>query len=161
MKKHSIFPGIILIGVGTYLLLQQLNISLFSGFFSWTTLIIIIGIALLVQAYSANDHSQILPGVILTGFGFHFHPINTFSFWPDHFGMLVFIVALGLILKSLKTKSDHSQGFLLLAFALLLLNYDAFLNKLGALGSGLSFIIRYWPVIIIAVGIYLLFIKKK
>ncbi|MBD8068871.1 hypothetical protein F7888_07770 [Bacillus sp. PS06] len=161
MKKHSIFPGIILIGIGTYFLLQQLSITLFTGFFSWSTLVMIIGIALLVQAYSANDHSQILPGVILTGFGFHFHPMNTLSIWPDHFGMLVFIVALGFILRSLKTKVEYSQGFILMAFALLLLNYDAFINQLGALGSGLSLITRFWPVILIGIGFYLLFIKKK
>ncbi len=161
MKKHSIFPGIILIGFGTYFLLQQLSMTLFSGIFTWPTLVIFIGIALLIQAYSTNDFSNILPGVILTGFGFHFHPINTVTIWPKNVGMIILIISLGFILKSLKTKTDHAQGFLLLGFAFLLLKYDSFISWLSVLGSNLSFLIRFWPVLVIAVGFYLLFIKKK
>jgi hypothetical protein len=161
VKKHSLFPGIILIGIGSYFLLQQLKINVFDGFFSWATLVIIIGIALLVQAYSNQDHSNILPGVILTGFGIHFHPFNQFSIWPKHFGMLILIIAIGLILRSMKTKTQYSQGVMLLIISLLLLKYDDFINWLSSLGAGFSFVIRFWPILLIAAGFYLLFIKKK
>jgi len=161
LKKHSIFSGIILLGIGSYFLLQQLNISLFTGLFSWSTLVIIIGIALIVQAYSINDHSTIFPGVILIGFGIHFHPLNTLSLWPDHAGMLVLVIAVGLLLRSSKTKANFGEGVLVLAIALLLINYQSFNSWLGGISSGFSFIIRYWPVLLIGVGGYLLFIKKK
>jgi hypothetical protein len=161
LKKHSIFPGIILIGIGGYFLLQQLSITFFTGFFTWSTIIIIIGIALLVQAYVSNDYSNILPGVILTGFGLHFHPFNQLALWPKNSGMLIFVIALGFILRSFKTKANMVQGILLMALALLLLNYSSFLNWLGVFGTGSSFMIRFWPIILIAIGFYLLFIKKK
>ncbi|MCA1031947.1 DUF5668 domain-containing protein [Bacillus timonensis] len=161
MKKHSIFPGVILIGIGSYFLLQQLNVSVFTGFYSWQTLIIIIGFALLLQAYSSNDHSNILSGVILVGFGFHFHPINQLGFWPKHYGMIIFIVAVGILLKYLKTKSGLFQGILLLSLSLLILNYEKFMNSLSFLENGFSFIIQFWPLLLIATGFYLLFIKKK
>ncbi|WP_078545289.1 hypothetical protein [Litchfieldia alkalitelluris] len=161
MKKHSIFPGMILIGFGTYFLLQHLNIALFPGIFSWGTMAMIIGITLLVQAYSLNDDSHILPGVILTGFGFHFHELNSLPIWPEHRGMLVLIVAVGFILRSLKTKADHGQGFLLLAIALLILNYTSFISYVSSLGSFVGAVIKYWPIILIGVGFYLLFVKKK
>ncbi|MDF0726737.1 DUF5668 domain-containing protein [Cytobacillus sp. S13-E01] len=161
MKKQSIFPGIILIGMGSYFLLQQLNITIINGFFTWQTLVIIIGIALLVQAYSGNDHSIILPGVILVGFGIHFHSANLLSFWPKHYGMLILIIAIGFLLRYVKTKSGLFQGLLLLAMSFLILYYDKFIQSLGFLESDFSFVIKFWPVILIASGFYLLFIKKK
>ena len=150
-----------MLGIGSYFLLQQLSITLFSGFFSWSTLVIIIGIALLVQAYGDNDHTAIFPGVILIGFGIHFHPLNTLSLWPEHAGMLVLVIAVGLLLRSSKTKANFGEGVLLLALALLLLNYQSFNSWLAGISSGFSFIVRYWPVLLIGVGGYLLFIKKK
>ena len=161
VKKHSLFPGIILIGIGSYFLLQQLKFSVFDGFFSWQTLVMIIWIALLVSAYSNQDHSNILPGVILTGFGIHFHPFNQFAIWPKHFGMLILIIAVGLILRSMKTKTQYSQGVMLLVISILLLKYDEFLSWMTSLGAGFSFVIRFWPILLIAAGFYLLFIKKK
>lgn len=161
MKKQSIFPGIILIGIGTYFLLQQLNITIINGFFTWQTLIIIIGVALLVQAYSGNDPSNILPGVILVGFGIHFHSANLLSFWPNHFGMLILIIAIGFLLRYVKTKTGLFQGLLLLFISFLILYYDRFIQSLSFLENGFSFIIKFWPVILIVSGCYLLFIKKK
>ncbi|MCH1626602.1 LiaI-LiaF-like domain-containing protein [Ferdinandcohnia quinoae] len=161
MKKQSIFSGIILVGIGCYLLLQQLKIPVFPHFYSWQTLIIIVGIAFLVQAYSENDHSNIVPGVILVGFGLHFHGSNQLPFWPKHYGMLLLIIAIGLLLKYVKTKNGLLQGGLLLVLSLLLLYFDRFMNWLNSIQGGLSFIINYWPLLLIGGGFYLLFIKKK
>lgn len=161
MKKQSIFPGIILVGIGGYLLLQQLNVTVFDGFFSWPTIVMIIGIALLIHAYTLNDHSNIFPGIVLTGFGFHFHHVNQLSFWPDHFSMLILIVSIGMLLRYLKTKAGLSHGLLLLAISLLFLKYDLFMGWLSFFKDGFSFIIRFWPILLIGAGIYLLFIKKK
>ncbi len=161
MKKQGVFPGIILIGIGSYFLLQQLNISVFSGFYSWQTLIFIIGAALLVQSYTSNDYSNIVAGVILIGFGIHFHSANTLSFWPKHYGMLVFIIALGLLLRYFKTKAGLFQSLLLLSISVLILYYDKFIKSLGFLENGFSFIIKFWPILLIGTGFYLLFIKKR
>ena len=51
MKQQRIFPGIILIGFGAYFYLQQANIVLFQEFFTWPTLLIIVGLAFLGQGY--------------------------------------------------------------------------------------------------------------
>ncbi|MFT4416507.1 LiaI-LiaF-like domain-containing protein [Fredinandcohnia humi] len=161
MKKNNLFSGIILVGVGCYLLLQQLNIPVLTGFYSWQTLVIILGIAFLIQSYVENNYSSLLPGVILVGFGFHFHVINQLTFWPKQPGTLLFIVGLGLLLTYFKTKNGLPQSILILIISLLFLNYGRFMGWLGFLEGGLSFILTYWPLLLVGIGFYLLFIKKK
>ncbi|MDF2854760.1 MAG: hypothetical protein K0Q87_611, partial [Neobacillus sp.] len=56
MKNQRIFPGTILIGFGSYLFLQQLGITPFGQFYSWPTLLIILGISFLAQGYLAREH---------------------------------------------------------------------------------------------------------
>ena len=99
MKNQRIFPGIILLGFGIYFFWQEANISFFSEYMTWPTLIMIVGIAFLYQGYGGKDYDAILPGVILTGFGFHFHVVNRFSIWPDASGALILFIALGSILR--------------------------------------------------------------
>lgn len=161
MKKNNIFSGIILVGIGCYLLLQQLQIPVFTHFYSWPTLVIIVGIAFLVQAYSENNHGSILPGVILVGFGFHFHGINQLAFWPKQSGTLLFIIGLGLLLTYFKTKNGLFQSILVLIVSMLFLNYNRFMGWLDFLEGGFAFILNYWPLILVGIGVYLLFIKKR
>ena len=117
MKNQRIFPGIILLGFGIYFFWQEANISFFSEYMTWPTLIMIVGIAFLYQGYGGKDYDAILPGVILTGSGFHFHVVNRFSIWPDASGALILFIALGSILRYQKTGNGLFQGILFLAFA--------------------------------------------
>jgi len=161
MKKNNLFSGIILVGIGCYLLLQQLGIPVFTNFYSWQTLVILVGIAFLVQASVENNPSSILPGVILVGFGFHFHAINQLSFWPKQPGTLLFIVGLGMLFTYIKTKNGLFHSIVLLIVSLLFLNYGRFISWLGFLEGSFSFILDYWPILLVGIGFYLLFIKKK
>ncbi|WP_257000940.1 LiaI-LiaF-like domain-containing protein, partial [Terribacillus saccharophilus] len=56
MTKKNAFIGFLLLGIGAYFLLRQLRVPLFVDFYSWPTLLIIIGAALLLHAYLAKDH---------------------------------------------------------------------------------------------------------
>ncbi|MCC3356531.1 LiaI-LiaF-like domain-containing protein [Bacillus sp. REN16] len=161
MKKNNLFSGIILVGIGCYLLLQQLGVPVFTNFYSWQTLVILVGIAFLFQAYIENNHSSILPGVILVGFGFHFHGMNQLGVWPKQPGTLLFIIGLGMLFTYFKTKNGLFHSAVLIAVSLLFLNYGRFINWLGFLEGGLSFIIDFWPLLLVGIGFYLLFIKKK
>ncbi|MEH7332685.1 DUF5668 domain-containing protein [Neobacillus drentensis] len=162
MKNQRIFPGIILIGFGAYFLLQQAGITIFQQFFTWPTLIIIVGIAFLGQGYRANEHEAILPGVIMTGFGLHFHLAGHVSFWPTNtIGMLILIISIGFFLRFQKTNTGLFQAFLFLILAVLLLFYDKIAGYLGLLQNGMSLVWKFWPVLLIVVGIYFLLKKKK
>jgi hypothetical protein len=162
MKNQRIFPGIILIGFGAYFLLQQSGITIFQQFFTWPTLLIIVGIAFLGQGFSANDHEAILPGVIMAGFGLHFHLVGKFSFWPsNNIGMLILIISIGFFMRFHKTNNGLFQAFLFLILAVLLLFYDKITAYFDLLQNGMSFIWKFWPALLIVVGIYFLLKKKK
>jgi Domain of unknown function (DUF5668) len=162
MKNQRIFPGIILIGFGAYLFLQQFGIPALQPLYSWPTLLIIIGIAFLGQGYSAKDNEAILPGVLFTGFGLHFHMAGHLAFWPTNtIGMLVLFISIGFFLRFQKTNSSLFQAILFLVLAFLLLFYDKVIGYLDFLQTGVNFVSKFWPAIIILVGIYFLLRKKK
>lgn len=160
MKNQRYFPAIILIGFGSYFLLQQMQIQVFQSFYSWPTLLMIVGIAFLFQAYGAKEYEAILPGIILTGFGFHFHIINHLSIWPDHIGSFILIISLAFLLKYLKTGSGLLQGLLFLALASLMLFYDQVLEWFGLLQNEASSVWQFWPIILIGAGLFLI-LKNK
>jgi hypothetical protein len=162
MKNQRIFPGIILIGFGAYFLLQQAGITIFQEFFTWPTLLIIVGLAFLGQAYMAKDYEAILPGVIMTGFGLHFLLVGHVAIWPkNNIGMLFFIISVGFFLRFQQTKTALFQAFLFLILAVLLLFYDKISGYLGFLQHGMNQILQFWPALLIVIGIYFLLKKKK
>lgn len=161
MKNQRIFPGIILLGFGAFFFLQQNETAFFKGFDTWPTLLIIVGIAFLFQGYIAKDYDAILPGVILTGFGLHFHIIERLSVWPNSIGVFILIIALGFLLRYQKVNTGLFQGLLFLVLAILLLFYDKIIGWLGILEGGIGAIWNYWPILLVAYGVYLLLIKKK
>ena len=161
MKNQRLIPGVILIGFGIYFYLQQADIELFQEFYTWPTLLIIVGAAFLVQGYSGKDYESILPGVILAGFGVHFHVVNKFELWPDHLGAFILIIALGFLLRYQKTGNGLFHGVLFLILAGLLLFYDRITSGLGLLENGVEQIWKFWPAVLVIIGVYLIFFKKK
>ncbi|MBD3107803.1 hypothetical protein IEO70_05440 [Bacillus sp. AGMB 02131] len=161
MKSNSIFSGIILIGFGLYYLLERFTIDFLQNLHTWPTLLCITGVAFLVQAYKANHYDSILPGVIFFGFGVHFHVINTYHIWPNHLGVFILIISLGLLLQANKTKDGYFPGIVLLIISMLLLFNDKLLNILGVVQTELISRFSVWAIVLIALGLVLLFIKKK
>lgn len=161
MKKQNIFPGIILIGFGLYFFLQQTEVSILKPFYSWPSLLIIVGIAFLCQGYLAKDYESILPGTILTGFGIHFHVVEHYSLWPNHIGVFILIISLGFLLRYQKLKTGLFHGLLFLIISILLLFYDRFANWFGLLETSMKTVWNFWPVLLIGIGLFLLIFKKK
>ncbi|RFU71553.1 hypothetical protein D0469_00115 [Peribacillus saganii] len=161
MKSQRYFPGIVLTGFGLYFFLEKTKPAVLPELFTWPTLLCIVGIAFLGQAYFAKDHESILPGTIFTGIGLHFHAAARFSEWPQHTGMFITIISLGFMLRARKTNTGMMYGILLFIISMIILFYDRLVNWLGVLETGVSAIWKFWPLLLIAIGFYLLFLKKK
>ncbi len=157
MKGQRIFPGIILIGFGLYFFLERSQIHIFTGFYTWPTLFCIVGLAFLIQAYYGKDVHAILPGVILFGFGVHFHLVQLIEAWPSHFGIFILIISIGFILQARKTKSGMFYGVTLCILAIFILFYD----KVTSLLSLTQNVVTFWPFVLMAFGVYVLFFRKK
>lgn len=161
LKNQRIFPGIILIGFGLFFFVQHSQIKVFQGFDTWPTLLMIVGIAFLFQGYIAKDYEAILPGVILAGFGLHFHVVDRLEIWPNSIGVFILIIALGFLLRYQKTRAGLFQGVLFLILAIILLFYDRITEWVGAFEGVVAKMWNYWPAVLIGFGLYLLLIKKK
>ncbi len=161
MKKRGILSGIILIGFGIYFLLLQYNIQLIADLYTWPTLLIIVGVAFLAQAYGGKQYEFIFPGIILTGLGIHFHVVHKLEVWPDHAGVFLLVVSLGLLLTYVKTNAGFFSGILFLIAAVLTLFVDHLAEWALQQGHDLSLILQFWPFLFIAIGTYLLFAQRK
>ncbi|MFS0780716.1 LiaF transmembrane domain-containing protein [Bacillus sp. 1P06AnD] len=157
----NLFSPVLLIGFGLYFLLSQSNISLFSGMYTWPSLLCIIGIAFLVQAYKGKQYEQILPGVAFLGFGIHFHVINTIHLWSNNVGVFILIISLGVMLQAQKTNKGMAHGIVLLAVSVFILFNDSFMKTIHSAGILENISFSLVPVVLIGCGILLLFIKNR
>ncbi len=150
----------ILIGIGVYFLLQELRLPIITDFYSWPTLLILLGLAFLFYAYSSKEYKQIFPGFILLGLGIHFHGLNHYSFWIDHWAMYPLIVGIAFLLRNTKIKGGLLPGLILVGISL----FAIFANqKPGWFQWGnriIYWIEQFWPALLIGLGIYLL-VKRK
>ncbi|GAE34923.1 LiaI-LiaF-like domain-containing protein [Halalkalibacter akibai] len=158
MKTQRIFPGVLLIGVGCYYLLQQFSLPYHKQLLSWPSLLFVIGLAFLLQAHFGREHSMIFPGVLLTGLAIHFHLDVIVDWWPSHWGIYTLIVGLAFLFSYFKNRKD---GFVP-AIVLLTLSLMSFttINPIHWLVEGFSFIQHLWPIFLIVVGIFLILRKK-
>jgi hypothetical protein len=158
MKRQGVFPGVLLIGVGLIFLLQNYNIPFKNEIFSWPSILLIIGLTALFQAYLGKDYHSIFTGFLLVGLGIHFHGLRLFSFWPDHWAVFTIIIGLAFLFRYSKTKKDGLvPGIGLLLVSLVAFIYTGFIDLFGSL---FTYVENFWPVALIGVGCYLLFFRK-
>ncbi|MBZ5749423.1 MULTISPECIES: hypothetical protein [Metabacillus] len=161
MKKVSLLPGIILLEIGIFYSFQKLNIQLFENQNSWQILLILLGAAYLISGHFEQDNTAILPGIILAGLGIHFIYQAKLDSWPDHPAAFLFILALGMLLTAIKTKSGYVQGFVFLLIGLFLHSFQSITESLSIVENGGHLIESYWPFLLIVIGAFLLFFKRK
>ncbi|MDC3412491.1 DUF5668 domain-containing protein [Aquibacillus sp. 3ASR75-11] len=160
MKKQHTFTGFVLVGIGAFFLLKQLQLPLFFNFYSWPTILIILGIALLLHSYITNDYKNLFTGVIVLGIGIHFHGLTYYSFWIDDWGMYFIIIAIAYFVRFQKTKSGLFSGLLFLGiglFVILTPNEPIWMKWLNRF---FQFAEDFWPIIVIGLGLYM-FVRKK
>ncbi|WP_170007841.1 hypothetical protein [Bacillus fonticola] len=160
MRTTNVLPGWILIGFGLYIWIRDEQWDTFASLSGWQTLLIIVGIAMLLQAYKGRDYTLILPGTFLTGVGIHFQVVGELVIWPEHLGAFSLFLALGFLLQHQKTGQGLLYGVLFLIMTGMVLFYDqvtSSVNEVIALGPYW----RLWPLLLVAFGCYVLFFKKR
>ncbi|WP_042146198.1 LiaI-LiaF-like domain-containing protein [Paucisalibacillus sp. EB02] len=159
MKNKNALTAYVLIGIGLYFLLRQLKLPIFTDFYSWPTILIIIGLALLIYSFQTKDYNSLFSGTLVFGLGIHFHGIRHYSFWIDHWAMYPLIVGIAFLVRYVKTKQGLLPGLILLLISCIFIfsiNIPSWFNWIHDV---VNFIDVYWPIVLVIIGIYLL--KKK
>ncbi|WP_010651062.1 LiaI-LiaF-like domain-containing protein [Oceanobacillus massiliensis] len=159
MKKQNSLLAYILIGIGIYFLLRELKVPILTDFYSWQTLLIIIGLALLIHSYTAKHYQNLFAGTIVLGLGIHLHGVQHYTFWIDHWGVYVLIIGLAFIVRHTKTKKGILPGILLVLLAVLLIFSINLPGYFDWIYDIINLLERFWPVVLVIIGIYLL--RKK
>ncbi|MED3978546.1 LiaF transmembrane domain-containing protein [Priestia megaterium] len=161
MKKQSMFFGVLLVGFGIFFLLNELHMSIAAKVYTWPVLLILIGAALLTESALSQDHSNLLASYILITLGIHFYVSEQIPFWPTNISMVVFMVAISFLLSARKAKSGFFQGGILLIIAILMMFSDRLKLFLPKVEDGVNYLTTFWPILLLLVGLYLLFFKRK
>lgn len=159
MKKQNSLSGYLLIGLGLYFLLRQLNIPFLSQYYSWPTILFIIGFAFLLHSYMARDHANILPGAVLLGLGIHFHGLSQYEHWIDHWSIYPIIVGLSFLLRYFKTKSGLIPALTLLGISAFAFFQSSNTGWFSFIYQMISWTEQFWPLVLIVVGLFIL--KKR
>ncbi len=162
-KRSSIIIGTILILVGFLFLVIQLfpglAFSLDIGQ-QWPLIIVSVGILLILSAIFGSP-TLAIPGSIVSGVGgilYVQNLTNTWSSWAYIWTLIPGFVGIGLLLAGLlghqRRVSWREGSRLLLISAVLFFVFGAFFNGLGGLG-------RYWPIILIGLGLWMLLPRRR
>ncbi|MCE7793468.1 DUF5668 domain-containing protein [Salipaludibacillus sp. CUR1] len=161
MKSNQALPGIILIAAGIFFLTRQFNFTFPYGdlLFQWPSILIIIGFVLSWQGFSNRDDHKMFSGIVLLGLGILFHGIYTFNYWTYEWPYFTLIIALAFLLKYAVNKRDGAgPGFILLIISAAALFYSTITEWAYSLHSSVETI---WPGLLILIGVYLLFFRKR
>src|SRR5699024_6685219 len=79
------------------------------------------GIAFLLHSYSTNEHDHIFTGVLLLGPGIHFHGLENYDFWFDHWFVYALITGLAFIICYFQKKKELIFEDLLNGIALIII----------------------------------------
>lgn len=161
MKGQRIFPSIILIGFGLFFFLEQTSPSFSIAIFSWPTILLVIGLAFLVQAYAGKTYDSILPAVLFIGLGVHFHLVQHWNIQFVLIGVVTLFLSLGYFLLNQKSKGSLFFAWLFLILAFIQLFYNEILEWFGIIETKLGSLVSLLPIIFILLGCYVLFFKRK
>ena len=162
-KRSSLIVGTILILVGALFLLVQLfpslaiNIDISN---QWPLIIVSVGVLLILSAFLGTAPLAI-PGSIVTGIGgilYVQNLTNSWESWSYVWALIPGFVGIGLILAGFlgheRSNSWRAGSRLLLISAVLFAVFGAFFNGLGDFG-------RFWPLLLIGMGFWMLWPRRS
>ena len=154
-NKNSIFPGIILIFIGSLLLINKITPYYFSWYEIYPLILIGIGLLLIFSILNKVDKGAIFPGTILLLVGVFFFLRNydimpyyyLSDFWP------IFLIIFGLAFFAVFVTKPSDWGVLIPGCLFLFLGVIFFLKIYRIIYWEIWEIVgQYWPVILIVIG---------
>ncbi|MFS0654667.1 hypothetical protein [Bacillus sp. 179-C3.3 HS] len=161
MKKKSILLPLTLLCVALYAILSGDQFDIWKNQEKWYTLVLLFGLAFLYQGKKEQDHSHVFIGMLMTGLSLHFILQPIWDHWPDTFTMIVLVVGLSLFMKSTQKKEYRVESVVLIAVGLFLYFFQQITKQLSALSIPTSGFELYWPYVLVAISLLLLFLKRK
>lgn len=159
MAKQDSFTGILLICLGSYFLLQKVNVSWIERFDIWPTILMIVGISLIIHCYFEKKFNNLFIATLLLGLGIHLHGLIYYDFWIDHWAMYALIVGIAFILRAIRTKKGLLVGIVLVGLSTLLIFSIQMPKWFTIVDKGLAYIEKFWPVLLVITGLY--FLRRK
>jgi hypothetical protein len=156
-KRTSIFGGVILILIGALLFMAQIMPDLVPDFwrvFSWPWIIVGVGLFLLALGAILGEPGLAVPATIVGGIGgilAYQYYTNDWASWSYIWALIPGFVGLGIILmRALGGDASFKDGGTLLLISFIMLAvFGSFFGALGMAG-------KYWPVLLILLGVVLL-----
>lgn len=155
MKRDNLVWGIILIVVGAGFLLNQFMPSLF-GWFSWPWIFAGLGGIFVLASLIGRIGGLMIPGLVLLGLGGIFYYQNqtgNWESWSYVWAIMPALAGLGMVIGSLydrELRPARPIGAILFVAGLVMFAVFG-----GAFGLDAD-ITRYWPVLVILLGLFVL-----
>lgn len=156
MTKQNTLLAYLLIGIGVFFLFRELRLPIFTDFYSWQTLLIIIGTAILIYSYRTKNYKSISIGFIIAGIGIHLHGQANYSFWINHWAVYFIIIGAAYLLRWMKAKSGLLIGVVFLSLGVMLLYTKQFNAYFEWVNDLFVIIERFWPILLIIFGLFLM-----
>jgi len=119
----------------------------------------ITGIALLLHSFSTKDYQHLFGGTFIAGLGIHFHGAQHVLNWPDHWAVYPLLVGIALLIRSFWTKRQLIIGIILTGITAFIIFSERIPEWLHWIDYPTDVMNRFWPIILILLGFYLL--KRK
>lgn len=159
-QRPTIVFGLILLLAGIALLVNQLQpnwIRAYLGpWFSWPSIITGTGLVFILASVLAGIGGLAIPGSIITTVGLILYYQNTtgdWESWSFAWALIPASVGLGIILMALidgKLRESRVGFWLLIVNLIIFVVFMAFFRQNSVL------LLRYWPVLVIALGVLVL-----
>lgn len=164
--RSNLFGGALLLLIGVYLLLAQLNpqFDLLARFnFAWPFWVIASGAALFVFGLLVSAPGMAIPAAIVSGVGFilwYQSATEDWSSWAYMWALIPGFIGFGQVIAGLlgdNTRENIRSGGWMVVFSLGMFILFGFIFRAGLIST-------YWPVFLIALGLWVLiqpFLRRR
>jgi|SRR5699024_2778466 len=160
MKKNH-YSSFVLIGIGLYFFIIQLNHPLIQKLNTWSVLVIAIGIWLILHYLKEKNQHSFIQGLTILFIGIHFYGVDHFHNWFNHWAIFPLAWGVALLIAYIITKKYLKQSIGIIGFALLFIFSDKLPDWFPSLEVIESRIIAHWPLLLIGLGVFLYIFKRK